>query len=244
MLARSLFHASLVAALALTSGCASMARPRGGHFVAHGFYHAHGDYRVRAASRTPETALVPEPWQLVGFGEAAEGVPGHETERGLFRRYDFRYEHTELGEIWARRAYLPFDGVRTLLGATIPDVAGAATNARFAHRVVSYGPATIDGELGWMITFDLWIHTPDGAATEVRATVASVQPPAEKRRRYPSLVIFGFASTIARHAEGLRDFESMLSRVDFRREDGDDDEDDEPEPPEDARASLTFPSSL
>lgn len=221
---------SIVGAL---SGCAGVHSPRAGHFVAHGFYQAGGRYRVRAATQAPGTTLLSDGWELRGFGPAVDGVPGLEElaaddfddrvlgwqPRGSTPpeprpRYDFRYQHAQLGSIWGRTVHDPQGAAFPGSAASWPELTGRPLGAD-AYRVVSYGPATVDGEHAWMVTFDAWKE-----GRETRVTLAVVRPGYVPRPfhhgRLPPLVVFGYLSPIERHVEGLPEFESMLRRVDFR----------------------------
>jgi hypothetical protein len=222
MTRRRITHGMLVGCslAAIVAGCDTMHRPRGGHFVTHGFYQAAGRYRVRALSQTPETTLVSDEWALVGFGAAKGGVPGLEEPDA---RYDFRYQHPRLGRIWARTVPgprgPPFPGPAPMWCAlaNVPMPLDAA-----AYRFVSHGPAEVDAEPAWIVTFDIWRPIGNGAA-ESRVTMAAVRPGYDpltdgrrRRRRSPPLVLFTYVSSIDAHGEGIADFESMLARVDFR----------------------------
>jgi hypothetical protein len=209
----------LVAFVCVLSGCAEVHRPRAGHFVAHGFYQAGGRYRVRAVTEAPRTSLLPDGWELRGFGPAEDGVPGLEElgpddVEDPTPRYDFRYEHAQLGSIWAKTVRDPAGTAFPGSAPSWPELAGVPLRAD-AYRGITYGPATVDGEHAWIATFDV---RKDGE--EARITIATVRagyrPRAFQPARLPPLVVFGYLSSIERHAEGLAAFESMLRRVDFR----------------------------
>ena len=181
-----------------------------------------------------------EDWYWDNYDLGALGLPTTRRSRRRPRltqvpRMDLRFVHERgAGEIWARSALLHQAWARQPLDALMR-YAVEAIAARHAGapllvprvspvspfvRTVREGAAQVDGQPAYFVTFDERTRGARGQWVEERFTVVGVRPSRPwvlRGNRAPILLVFGLASTPARHESLLADFEGLVRRVDLAR---------------------------